>query len=99
MIDSQTIMLCISIREEASLQHLVRGEFNTWYDIGGIEGCLFYSLNVVFRVAIQFEITQSEKIIGRILAGDDSGASSGQRSRVDLTAPPKKGQDGKCCPW
>ena len=54
MVHSQSVALCISVREQTSLQHTVGRETDTRHHIGRIERCLLYICKVVFRIAVQF---------------------------------------------
>jgi hypothetical protein len=55
VIDAQTVALCIAIREQAPLQHLVWGEADAGHYCTGIERRLLHLGEVVFRVAVELE--------------------------------------------
>ncbi|MBF8278517.1 MAG: peroxisomal catalase, partial [Candidatus Brocadiaceae bacterium] len=54
VVHAETVALGIAVREQASLQHLVRRESDAGNHIGRVEGRLLHLGEVVLRIAVQF---------------------------------------------
>jgi asparagine N-glycosylation enzyme membrane subunit Stt3 len=52
-VGTQTVTLCVDVREGPALEQLVIRELDTWNKICGAEGCLFYLGEEVVRIAIE----------------------------------------------
>src|SRR5882757_8536174 len=66
VIDPEPITLRVSIREEASLKHLVRREADTGNDVRRREGSLLDVGKEVLRVPIQFHLTDLDQWVVRV---------------------------------
>ena len=75
VVDTQAVALGIAIGEEAALQHLIRREADAGHHGGRVEGCLFHILEIVLRVAVQFEHAHFDQ--GEFLLVPDLGQVEG----------------------
>src|ERR1700730_7076892 len=66
VIDPESIPLCISIREQPALEHLVRREADPGNDIRRREGSLLDVRKEVLCVAIQFHLTHLDQWVVRV---------------------------------
>ena len=57
MVHSQALALRIAVGEKPALQHLIRRETYTRYDVSWIESRLFHIGEIVLRIAVQFKHT------------------------------------------
>src|SRR5258708_2369846 len=66
VIDPESVPLCISIREQPTLEHLVRREADTGNDVRRREGSLFRLRKEVVGIAIQFHLTHLDQGVVRV---------------------------------
>src|SRR6266403_4238887 len=66
VIDPESITLCVSIREQPTLEHLVRREADTGNDVRRREGSLLDVRKEVLCVPIQFHLTDLDQWVVRV---------------------------------
>src|SRR5882757_11289442 len=66
VIDPESVPLCISIREQPALEHLVRREADTGNDVRRREGSLFRLRKEVLWVPIQFHLPHLDQWVVRV---------------------------------
>src|SRR5690606_9986849 len=57
VVNSQTIALCITVREQPSLKHFIRRETNAGNNVGRVESSLLYIHKIVLRVSVQLKFS------------------------------------------
>src|SRR5690554_5062026 len=61
MVYTQTVSLCVSVRKQPSLQHLIRRKPDSRNNICRVKGSLLHVGKIVFRISVQFKLTYRDK--------------------------------------
>jgi len=57
VVGTETVTVCVAVREQTPLEHLVRASLDAGHHMSGTEGDLFHFGEVVLRVAVQDHTT------------------------------------------
>lgn len=63
IVSTESVSVCIWVREQSSLKHLIKRRLKTGNQMAGGEGRLLYILEVIFRVSIEHHLSERNQRI------------------------------------